>query len=282
MARATLALVHRVRNELDQAVEVLQPHLDPALREGHLAITTLGELELAAVECCRGDGADAIARLLRVRRDRAARGTPPFLTTAIDQAECRIRVRVGDIDRAIDLLDDIAPGPERTLLDARIALVTGRPDDVGPLLADLRAATDDRRRWFEAVALSARAAADAGDLAGARRLLAEVAPLVERERAVRPFLDEGFDIVDLLGLGAPAAVRAPARSPGTIGLVEPLSERELSVLRYLPSRLSNREIGAELFVSLNTVKSHLKTIYRKLDVERREEAVRRARQLGLI
>ncbi|MGH9258921.1 MAG: response regulator transcription factor, partial [Acidimicrobiales bacterium] len=69
---------------------------------------------------------------------------------------------------------------------------------------------------------------------------------------------------------------------GNVGLVETLSDRELSVLRYLPSRLSNREIGAELFVSLNTVKSHLKTIYRKLDVERRDEAVRRARQLGLI
>ncbi|HEX5947840.1 MAG TPA: LuxR C-terminal-related transcriptional regulator [Acidimicrobiales bacterium] len=285
-ARATLALVHRERNELDQAIEVLHPHLDPALREGHVAIATLGEVELAAVECSRGEGADAIARLLRVRRDRAARGTPAFLATVMDQAECRIRARLGDVDRAIDLLDEIAPGPERTLLDARIALVTGRSDDVGSLLADLRAASDDRRRWFEAVALSARAAADAGDLSLARRLLAEVAPVVEREGAVRPFLDEGFDIVDLLGLGSPSGTPAPgraaARSPGTLDLVEPLSERELSVLRYLPSRLSNREIGAELFVSLNTVKSHLKTIYRKLDVERREEAVRRARQLGLI
>ena len=285
-ARATLALVHRERNELGQAMEVLAPHLEAALREGHVAITTLGEAELAAVECSRGDGDAAVARLLRVRRDRAARGTPAFLAGVIDQAECRIRARVGDVDRAIDLLDDIAPGPERTLLDARIALVTGRTDEVDTLLADLRAATDDRRRRLEAVALSARAAADQGDLPGARRLLADTAPLVQREGAVRPFLDEGFDIVDLLGLGAasgaPTASPAPGRSRGTIELVEPLSERELSVLRYLPSRLSNREIGAELFVSLNTVKSHLKTIYRKLDVERREEAVRRARQLGLI
>ena len=54
------------------------------------------------------------------------------------------------------------------------------------------------------------------------------------------------------------------------------------MLRYLPSRMSNREIGVELFVSLNTVKSHLKSIYRKLDVERRDDAVRRARQLGLL
>ena len=78
---------------------------------------------------------------------------------------------------------------------------------------------------------------------------------------------------------------APAVSPrpnGHVGVIEPLSERELSVLRYLPSRLSNREIGDELYVSLNTVKSHLKTIYRKLDVERRDDAVRRARQMGLM
>jgi LuxR family maltose regulon positive regulatory protein len=280
-ARATLALVHRERNELGQAIEVLAPHVEAALREGHVAITTLGEMELARAECSLGQGDAAVARLLRVRRDRAARGTPAFLAGVIDQAECRIRIRVGDLDRAIDLLDDIEPGFDRSLLEARLALATGRTERVAPLLADLRTAPDDRRRQLEAVALSARAAADGGDLAGARRLLAEVAPVVQREGAVRTFLDEGFDIVDLLGLDPPAGAPAAARPAGS-RLVEPLSERELSVLRYLPSRLSNREIGAELFVSLNTVKSHLKTIYRKLDVERREEAVRRARQLGLI
>ena len=84
--------------------------------------------------------------------------------------------------------------------------------------------------------------------------------------------------------GAPAGA-SPGRDgcPATVpGLVEPLSERELSVLRYLPSRLSNREIGAELYVSLNTVKSHVKAIYRKLDVDCRDDAVRRGRQLGII
>jgi LuxR family maltose regulon positive regulatory protein len=280
-ARATLALVHRERDELGQAIEVLAPHVEAALREGHVAITTLGEMELARAESSLGQGDEAVARLLRVRRDRAARGTPAFLAGVIDQTECRIRIRVGDLDRAVDLLDDIEPGPERALLEARLALATGRTERVTALLADLRTASDDRRRRLEAVALSARAAADGGDLAGARRQLAEVAPVVQREGAVRTFLDEGFDIVDLLGLDPPAGAPAAARPAGS-RLVEPLSERELSVLRYLPSRLSNREIGAELFVSLNTVKSHLKTIYRKLDVERREEAVRRARQLGLI
>jgi LuxR family transcriptional regulator, maltose regulon positive regulatory protein len=70
-----------------------------------------------------------------------------------------------------------------------------------------------------------------------------------------------------------------ARSPE---LRDELSDRELAVLRLLPTTLSSREIGGELFVSLNTVKTHLKSIYRKLGVEGREHAVTRARELGLL
>jgi LuxR family maltose regulon positive regulatory protein len=65
-------------------------------------------------------------------------------------------------------------------------------------------------------------------------------------------------------------------------LLEPLSERECAILRYLPTTLSNREIAAELFVTTNTVKTHLRSIYRKLDVARRREAVERARDLRLL
>ena len=65
-------------------------------------------------------------------------------------------------------------------------------------------------------------------------------------------------------------------------LVEPLSPRERAVLRYLPTMMSNQEIAAELFVSVNTVKTHLKAIYRKLDVQDRREAVRRARAMKLL
>jgi LuxR family transcriptional regulator, maltose regulon positive regulatory protein len=61
-----------------------------------------------------------------------------------------------------------------------------------------------------------------------------------------------------------------------------LTERELTVLRYLPTMLSNREIALEMFFSINTVKTHLKSIYRKLDVDRRRDAVDRARALSLI
>ncbi|HEX6418170.1 MAG TPA: LuxR C-terminal-related transcriptional regulator [Acidimicrobiales bacterium] len=278
-ARAALARVHRERNELDQAVTVLEPHVESAAREGMVAIAVMGEAELARVECCRGEPDRALDRVLRVRREREADGMPPFLAGVVDRAECRVRLHAGDVERARDLIAEMAPAAGRRLLEARCALAEGRDDELESLLADLRSADGPPR--LEAVALSARALAEAGDRTGARRLLGEVAEQAAREGAVRTFLDEGFDIGELARTEACAGAGPP---PAMVNrrLVEPLSERELSVLRYLPSRLSNREIGAELYVSLNTVKSHLKTIYRKLDVERRDDAVRRARQLGLI
>ena len=65
-------------------------------------------------------------------------------------------------------------------------------------------------------------------------------------------------------------------------LLDPLSEREQAILRYLPTTLSNREIADELFVTTNTVKTHLRNIYRKLDVAHRRQAVQRARELRLL
>ena len=65
-------------------------------------------------------------------------------------------------------------------------------------------------------------------------------------------------------------------------LAEPLSQREQAILGYLPTMMSNSEIAAEMYFSVNTVKTHLKSIYRKLDVTRRRQAVERARSLSLI
>ena len=66
------------------------------------------------------------------------------------------------------------------------------------------------------------------------------------------------------------------------GLIDDLTERERDVLRLLPTRLTLREIAGELYVSQNTLKFHLRAIYRKLDVASREGAVASARQLRLL
>jgi LuxR family maltose regulon positive regulatory protein len=87
---------------------------------------------------------------------------------------------------------------------------------------------------------------------------------------------------DLLARTERSLQLAP-RPPGPpLALDVELSERELTVLRLLAGDLSQREIGSELYVSFNTVKAHVKSIFRKLGVSRRADAVARARELGLL
>jgi ATP/maltotriose-dependent transcriptional regulator MalT len=88
--------------------------------------------------------------------------------------------------------------------------------------------------------------------------------------------------VELEALAQQLAVTGHAPEPDTVAMLEQLSHREVEVLRYLPSVLTAGEIGAELCVTVNTVKAHLRSIYRKLGVTRRRDAVVRAHQYGIL
>ena len=119
--------------------------------------------------------------------------------------------------------------------------------------------------------------------------------LAEPEGYVRTFVDEGAPMAVLLEAAekrriAPSYVRHLLAALGkgeerrTVkqGLIEPLSERELDVLRLLATELDGPEIARELVVSLNTLRTHTKNIYAKLGAHGRTEAVGRARELGLL
>jgi LuxR family maltose regulon positive regulatory protein len=84
------------------------------------------------------------------------------------------------------------------------------------------------------------------------------------------------DMLDVL------AGNAPRAAGGAVEPAEELSAAELRVVRYLPTNLKTTEIAAELFVSSNTVRTHVTHIYRKLGAHSRSEAVARARELGLL
>jgi LuxR family maltose regulon positive regulatory protein len=111
-----------------------------------------------------------------------------------------------------------------------------------------------------------------GDLAGARALVEQARELIEQAA------DPGF-LFALLKQAEQALATQPRQR---VDVAEPLTERELAVLRLLATRLSNREIGRELYVSVNTVRTHVQAVYRKLEASTRAEAVARARQLGLL
>jgi LuxR family maltose regulon positive regulatory protein len=136
-----------------------------------------------------------------------------------------------------------------------------------------------------------------GEIPAALASLERALALAEPEGYVRVFLDEGVPMGRLLSeaaargrmrgyaaqllAGSGAAPSRPLnRTPQP--LIEPLSERELEVLRLVAQGLSNHEIGERLYLALSTVKGHNRIIFDKLQVERRTEAVARARELGLI
>jgi LuxR family maltose regulon positive regulatory protein len=152
---------------------------------------------------------------------------------------------------------------------------------------------------LEALALQAQGAKDK-----ALQLLSDALALAEPGGCIRIFFDEGIAMARLLSEAAAHglmpeyvgkllavfeakeqqskdAYDLPPVSP-VQPLIEPLSQRELEVLQLIAQGLSNREIGEQLFLALDTVKGHNQKIFGKLQVQRRTEAVARARALGLL
>jgi ATP/maltotriose-dependent transcriptional regulator MalT len=93
-------------------------------------------------------------------------------------------------------------------------------------------------------------------------------------------LDAAALVAELAGLLGEVTTPAPAGPPPWPG--EPLTRSETRVLRYLPTHMGAPEIAAEMFLSANTVKTHLRHLYRKLGAHSRREAVQRARAIGLL
>jgi len=146
---------------------------------------------------------------------------------------------------------------------------------------------------LEAWLLQALADQASGEQRAASQALDHALALAEREPFRDAFLLNGPAVRELLELQAQLGTAHPAllevlldgvgdHAPSGAALAEPLTESEQRILRYLPTMLSNAEIGAEVFVSLNTVKTHLRSIYRKLGASGRADAVERARRLGLL
>jgi LuxR family maltose regulon positive regulatory protein len=165
------------------------------------------------------------------------------------------------------------------------------------LLERLLKATEEGERTgsvIEILVLQALAHQTQGDISAALMPLQQALTLAEPEGYVRMFVDEGPPMAVLLQEAAkhgiaPNYVRqlltatgsAEDRTPVKQVLIEPLSERELEVLRLLGTDLNGPEIARELIVSLNTMRTHTKNIYNKLRVNNRRAAVRRAEELDL-
>lgn len=299
IAYSTLATVHLWRNELDEAERCIATAREILRGSGEpLLAPAVAQME-ASVLFARGEVVTALDVL---RGAMAAEGLPTFLRVSTALIEAELWLALGEPDRARRTLADIATAdaPDMPIGLARLELASGNPvqalEAVATFLADEREAVLPFART-EAWMMAALARDAIHDEPGALRALDRGLDLAEPRGYSTVILRYGAPARSLLRrhiangsrhrsfagellnmLDSPTAASRNDVAP----LLEPLSERELAVLRFLPTMMSNGEIASEMFVSINTVKTHLKHVYRKLDVADRREAVRRARRLRLL
>jgi LuxR family transcriptional regulator, maltose regulon positive regulatory protein len=299
-ALAALAWVHLERGELREA--------RGRLRQVDAALGVSPDKLIGAVACLMvawaglAEGRADVATQF-VARARSGWSVPAWLGQRLSLAESRACVAAGDTRAALAAAERLgrdAPLAAAVAL-AHARAVAGDGANARRALAPALAAggeAPDRVR-LQAWLVDARLSYGSGDGTRGRRSLTSALRLAEREEIRLPFVMERGWIGPLLRrdpelarthrrLFTPALREdQPAAPPGaperaTVAAVEPLTEREREVLRHVSGMLNTAEVASEMYISVNTVKSHLKSIYRKLAAGHRGEAVRRARQLELI
>ncbi|MFF9218357.1 LuxR C-terminal-related transcriptional regulator [Streptomyces viridosporus] len=293
--RLVLAAVAVERDELEQAQALLDASAEahPAMRD---PVREAGRALVAArLHLARGDPR---AALTAVEPEVPADVASPWVQAQAALVAATAHLSEGRTETAAALLRRVPDDQAACAVGAaRVQLAAGRPTEAVRLLdrAHLEGSCGPAVT-VRAALVRAQAAHQRGDAAASHRLVARALLEARRERLRRPFHEAGpwirplLDTASLRGLtsgwlvpGAGPPDGGPARhAHRPPPVVEELSGRERDVLRRLALMMSTEEIAADLYVSVNTVKTHLKSVYRKLSVSRRNEAVRRARELGLL
>ncbi|TVR26347.1 MAG: hypothetical protein EA389_06025 [Ilumatobacter sp.] len=204
-----------------------------------------------------------------------------------DEVRARAMLSCGLVDDAGPILDRLPAGNSRSLLIARGHVVAGRPDAVENELAAHQTWEIPERLEALLLLAQARLGQDATSTMAAAlelgRKSGALAPFVLEGRRAQRVLDD-LPVADLFAdLASWQRGTAPVTGRGrSVDIVEPLTQKELEVLSRLPSHATYRAIGAQLYVSVNTVKTYVSSIYRKLGVSSRAEAVEVARKCGLL
>ena len=305
LAALAQALVSLRRDDLSTAQRLLE-RIDPQLTgqfPGEPSVSAVAALIRARVLLADGDATAATAQLARLRETWGP--AHPALADVLTIAEGEVALRIGSTGRAravlllveegehFDRADGrllrggllIAEGDFKTALEAAEPCLDGAADGV---------TLQERISGLLIAAVAQRRLGSSDEAAG---LLEQALALAEPDGAYRAFLDGGAAVRSAMTVLIPPTSRhagfagrilerfdAQASHPaGPADAVSvPLTDSERAVLRFLPSHMTNEEISQALFLSINTVKTHLRSAYRKLGVSSRREAIARGRRLGLL
>ncbi|CAG1013974.1 partial HTH-type transcriptional regulator MalT, partial [Anaerolineales bacterium] len=259
----------------------------------------ISEVFMSRLQLARGD-VDGAAALLAQTEQSARRQNFLLRMPEIAAEQVLVLLRQGNMDAAVGL----AQTYELPLSRARVFLAQGDTSIALAVLEPLRQQME-AKGWqderLKVMVLQAVTLHMHGEKDKAVHLLSDALALAEPGGFIRTFVDEGLPMAQLLSETASRGVKQDyigrllaafdaekqtstdkSDLPPAQALIEPLSQRELEVLRLIAQGLSNHEIGKRLFLALDTVKGHNRRIFDKLQVQRRTEAIVRARELGLI
>ena len=294
-------------NRLDEARSHLQNGIDLAQRSGNSELISSAYRQWAQLNLAQGD--IVAAQVALVQAENAAGSHAPPTTQARNNAVAVLialkqnnfdtaQERIGQMETAVSASMFYAP---LFLAPARLALAQGNQTAAATHLATEYAKADNAGwRYGQVEIRLLQALAANGD--DSLRFFTDALTIAQPGNLMRTFLDKGKVLLPLLHMavskqiftdysrtllslfdGATPPVPTPSGpAQDDALLVEAISEREIEVLRLLANGRTYKEIAQEMFVSVNTVKSHLKSIYSKLGVNNRREAVSQARLLHLI
>jgi LuxR family maltose regulon positive regulatory protein len=299
-AHLALALIHLQRNALGEAEAAFTDGLTAQRADPEPVHYFALRIAEARILLARGE-VDA-ARLVahRIAEEISADHTPPVLARWLAVAEAEIELSAENPDAVLQKLGgSVESGnlnPRMRICVARAHLALGDLLAAETLLTPLHTSAPSIGSSVEAWLVTALVQDALRQNDRSAEALAQAIALAEPQGIRRPFVGNGCSRV-------PALLErhqrlAPERSVFVAGLLaasgsepntsapdlemEALTDRELDVLRHLPTMLRNQEIAGQMHVSVNTIKSHLRALYYKLGVTHRREAVDRARALGLL
>lgn len=297
---STLGRVYIEWNELERAHQHLHEAMRLAQQTGFVTGMMSGcAMMLSEVEQARGDF-EAAASWAGAALDYSARFDPPHESQWIQTYQVRMWLAQGNLALARKWLDQVSgrslpeslffPFSIRPVTRARVLLAQRKPDQAVEVLMPVL----DRPRdllTVEALGVLALARQAQADAVHAQIALEQALELGEQEDRVRAFMELGAPIAKLVDRfcrdhpGHEFANRVLAALPAVDGeerLAEPLSDRELEVLRLISAGRSNEEIAGELTIALSTVKWYVNTLYAKLHVKTRAQAIARVHEMRLL
>ncbi|MCP4756509.1 MAG: hypothetical protein GY866_37070 [Proteobacteria bacterium] len=295
-------------NNIVEALKYIRQGIDFSKQVDDAAMIGRGHLCLVRVLDIKGDMAGAEAVIRKMEKQSQKADFPKYVVDLLECLKVRIWLKTDRIEPAIQWMQDqemrknsktVLLQESLQILIARILFAQNKPENALELLnQQIKTAEEDGRiiRVVEMLLIQVKILNSTGESSRAISKLKKAISLAKPGGGISIFITEGPLIAELLQMLIDENTDIPRAYVKKLllafrltkliktddGIVERLSERELEVLRLIVAGLSNNSITEELFVSIHTVKTHVRNIYGKLNVNSRTQAIAKAKELNLL